>query len=89
METTMEMHTPDSLRAIHGSDVRPRRRSRFLHRWLSRIGRQVRDARRRQHDDRMLMAMSDRKLRDIGLTNADISAARHNRHQALRRWRGE
>ncbi len=33
----MEMHTRQSLRAIHGLDVRPRRRPSAVRRWWSDI----------------------------------------------------
>jgi len=82
----MEMHTPQSLYAIHGLDGRPRRRS-VLRRCLSIIARRIRESKRRGRDDKMLMAMSDRDLRDIGLTRADLSTIRHGRRRARRRRR--
>lgn len=85
METKMEMHTPQSLRAIHGLDVRPRRRSSALRRWLSHMARRIRETNRRRRNDKMLMTMSDRDLGDIGLSRADLSAIRHGRRRPRRR----
>lgn len=70
----MEMHTGASLRAIHGIDGSIRAPFSFGA-WLSRLAKRMREAERLRRDYRILMAMEDRELSDIGLTRADVIAA--------------
>jgi uncharacterized protein YjiS (DUF1127 family) len=46
-------------------------KEKLLHYVLARMGSEVREWRRRSRDRRALAAMSDRALRDIGLTRYD------------------
>jgi uncharacterized protein YjiS (DUF1127 family) len=48
-------------------------KEKLLHHVLARMGSEVREWRRRSRDRRALAAMSDRALRDIGLTRYDAA----------------
>jgi uncharacterized protein YjiS (DUF1127 family) len=50
-----------------------RDRTRVLHRVLAKIGSELAEWRRRSRDRRALAAMSDRSLRDIGITRYDAT----------------
>ena len=50
-----------------------RDRTGVLHHALARIGSEVAEWRRRSRDQRELAAMSDRSLRDVGLTSYDAT----------------
>ena len=70
----MELHTPDSLRSIHGLDIGPRRKSR-LWRWIEDLIARLLEAGRRRADYERLLEMSDRELRDIGISRSDAIGA--------------
>jgi len=76
METKMEMQTREALKALLGIETDYRRRS-GLRAWaagmLERLGR----AAARRRDYAILMRKSERELADIGLTRADVIAARY------------
>ncbi|RDJ22018.1 DUF1127 domain-containing protein [Bosea caraganae] len=79
---SMEMHTPQSLHAIHGIGDQPRRGS--ASRWLGSCARQIariRLAITRELATRRAAAelerMDERALNDIGLQRADIKQAIH------------
>ncbi len=84
----MEMHTRESLRAIHGIDGAAR--DPFsVGAWLSRVAKRMREAARRRRDHAILLEKSDRDLADIGLTRGDVlHAARHGGKLARRSDRG-
>ncbi len=69
----MEMHTRESLQAIHGIDVQVRPPF-SLRAWLLKLTRRLEEAQRFRRDYETLMAKTDRDLRDIGLTRFDVVA---------------
>jgi len=69
----MEMHTPASLRAIHGIDA-PVRAPLNVGAWLAKLAKRVSDAGRFRRDYETLIAKTDRELSDIGLTRGDVIA---------------
>lgn len=87
MEMKMEMHTPDSFRAIHGLDIRPRRRAP-LRRWFSSLVQCAQDATRGRRAYKRLNGTMRPEPRDGVQERADFRAINLDRQQAMRRWRG-
>jgi uncharacterized protein YjiS (DUF1127 family) len=67
----MEMHTYDSLRAVHGLDGR-KGNGTCLKRIFSRLLKRIKEAHGRQRDYGLLITRSNHELRDIGLTRNDV-----------------
>ncbi|MEM7528064.1 MAG: DUF1127 domain-containing protein [Pseudomonadota bacterium] len=85
----MEMHTPASLRQLHGLDAVSRRAPRHraltvFWRWLAERYLMVRRAQANRRAYARLLNMSDRELKDIGLSrDAIVEALR----QPLSHWK--
>src|SRR5262249_5120462 len=76
----MEMHSPQSLYAVHGISIgkRPRSRSRwtsFLPAILSKLTASLKAELRARRAIAELAGMDDRMLRDMGISRSEINAA--------------
>jgi uncharacterized protein YjiS (DUF1127 family) len=82
----MEMHTAQSLKAIHGIDVNARigevQVLSFLKDLIVRIGQRVRDEVEYRKAEAALMELSDEHLRDMGIARCEIETkVRKGRHR--------
>jgi len=69
----MQTHKAAHLRSVALHDARPQRLS-AMWRWFARLAQRASDARRRRRECEVLMRMTTRELRDIGLTRDDALA---------------
>lgn len=67
------MDAEETLGSTRGLEARGHRPIPTCH-WLSALIAWLRDVSRRRRDQRLLLAMSERELNDIGLSRADGSA---------------
>jgi len=72
-ERAMQTHKAAHLRPAALHDARPQRSS-AMWRWFARVAQRASDARRRRRECEVLMRMTPRELRDIGLTRDDALA---------------